>query len=68
METLMKNNEFVENQQEATQEMAKVVSNIKLELDVNELNIVLSGLQELPHRVVDAIIRKLIEQAQGQLQ
>ena len=64
----MKNNEFVENQQEATQEMAKVVSNIKLELDVNELNIVLSGLQELPHRVVDAIIRKLIEQAQGQLQ
>ena len=64
----MKNNEFVENQQEATQEMAKVVSNIKLELDVNELNIVLSGLQELPHRAVDAIIRKLIEQAQGQLQ
>ena len=37
-------------------------------VDVNELNVILASLQELPHRVADPILRKLIQQAQGQLQ
>ena len=41
---------------------------VTLELNVNELNIVIAGMQELPHRVVDGLIRKLVEQAQAQLQ
>ncbi len=40
---------------------------VNLELDVNELNVVVGGLQELPHRVVDGLLRKIIEQAQAQL-
>lgn len=40
---------------------------ITLEVNVNELNIIMGGLQELPHRVVDALLRKLMEQAQTQL-
>lgn len=40
---------------------------VKLEVNVNELNIIMGGLQELPHRVVDALLRKLMEQAQAQL-
>lgn len=35
-------------------------------LNVNELNVVLAGLQELPHRVVDALIKNLVSQAQAQ--
>jgi hypothetical protein len=44
------------------------VPNVTLEVDINELNIIMSGLQELPHRVVDQVIRKLLAQAQAQLQ
>jgi len=40
---------------------------VTLEVNVNELNIIMGGLQELPHRVVDALLRKLMEQAQTQL-
>lgn len=40
---------------------------VKVELNVNELNIILGGLQELPHRVADPILRKLMQQAQEQL-
>ena len=49
---------LVENQQ---------VPTVKLEVNVNELNIIMGGLQELPHRVVDPLLRKLMEQAQAQL-
>ena len=49
---------LVENQQAPT---------INVELNVNELNIILGGLQELPHRVADPILRKLMQQAQMQL-
>ena len=49
---------LVENQQAPT---------ISVELNVNELNIILGGLQELPHRVADPILRKLMQQAQMQL-
>jgi len=41
---------------------------VTLEVNINELNIIMSGLQELPHRVVDQIIHKLVVQAQAQLQ
>jgi len=41
---------------------------VSLTMDINELNVIVAGLQELPHRVVDAIIKKLIQQAQEQLQ
>lgn len=40
---------------------------LKLELTVNEANLVMGALQELPHRVVDGLLRKIIGQAQGQL-
>lgn len=40
---------------------------VTLEVSVNELNIIMGSLQELPHRVVDPLLRKLMEQAQAQL-
>ena len=44
------------------------VAIVNVSVDVNELNVILASLQELPHRVADPILRKLIQQAQGQLQ
>ena len=52
---------LVENQQQPA------VPTATFTLNVNELNIVLAGLQELPHRVVDALIKNLMTQAQSQL-
>lgn len=40
---------------------------VTLTVDVNELNIIMGGLQELPHRVVDPLLKKLFQQAQAQL-
>lgn len=40
---------------------------VKVELTVNELNVVFASLQELPHRVADPILKKLFQQAQAQL-
>jgi hypothetical protein len=37
-------------------------------VDINELNVIVAALQELPHRVVDGVLKKLIQQAQEQLQ
>ena len=51
---------LVENQQAQ-------VPNVTLEVNVNELNIIMGGLQELPHRVVDSLLKKLFQQAQAQL-
>lgn len=39
---------------------------VTLTLNVQEINIVLGALAELPHRVSDALIRKVFTQAQGQ--
>jgi hypothetical protein len=50
---------LVENQQQET--------NVTIELNVNELNVIFAALQELPHRVVDQILKKLFDQAQKQL-
>jgi hypothetical protein len=41
---------------------------IKLEVSVNELNVIFAALQELPHRVSDPILKKLFGQAQPQVQ
>jgi hypothetical protein len=43
------------------------VPNVSFELNVNEVNVILASLQELPHRVADPILRKLVDQAQAQL-
>ena len=52
---------LVENQQ------AQTVPELTVNVNVNELNIIMAGLQELPHRVVDPIIKKIFQQAQAQL-
>jgi hypothetical protein len=51
---------LVENQQQQG-------PNVNLEMTVNELNVVMAALQELPHRVADPILRKFMQQAQAQL-
>jgi hypothetical protein len=43
------------------------VPTVNVQLNVNELNVILGGLQELPHRVSDPILRKLMQEAQNQL-
>jgi hypothetical protein len=40
---------------------------VKLELAVNDVNLVLAALQELPHKVADPLLRKIMEQANAQL-
>ena len=52
---------LVENQQQPA------VPTASFTLNVNELNVIFAGLQELPHRVVDALIKNLMTQAQSQL-
>ena len=54
---------LVENQQPQAQSVPELTLNV----NVNELNIIIAGLQELPHRVVDSIIKKIFQQAQAQL-
>jgi hypothetical protein len=49
---------LAENQQAPT---------VNVQLNINELNVILGGLQELPHRVSDPILRKLMQEAQTQL-
>lgn len=58
------NNEDAQTEELATAE-EKVV---KVELTVNELNVVLGALQELPHRMVDGLLKKLLDQGRSQLQ
>ena len=41
---------------------------IKLELDVNEVNVVLAGLGQLPFAQVEAVVVKIREQAIPQVQ
>lgn len=40
---------------------------VSLELTVNELNVILTALQELPHRAVDSLLKNILAQAQEQL-
>ena len=48
-------------------EASAVKPNVKLDLTVNDVNLVLAALQELPHKIADPMIRKIMEQAQAQL-
>lgn len=41
---------------------------VKIELTINEFNTIMAALQELPHRVVDPLLKNLISQAQPQVQ
>jgi hypothetical protein len=40
---------------------------ITLELNVNEVNLVLGALRELPHRIVNDVLNKVVAQAQSQM-
>jgi hypothetical protein len=40
---------------------------LSLRVTVQEYNILMTSLQELPHRIADPILRKLLQQAQEQL-
>ena len=40
---------------------------VKLEVNVNELNVILGALQELPHRIADPVLKKVFGQAQSQV-
>jgi hypothetical protein len=40
---------------------------VKLEVSVNELNVILGALQELPHRIADPVLKKVFGQAQAQM-
>jgi hypothetical protein len=52
---------------ENQQAQAQQAPDVTLTVNVNELNVIMGGLQELPHRVVDPILKKLFQQAQAQL-
>lgn len=40
---------------------------VTLELSVNDVNVVISALRELPHRVVNDLLSKVVAQAQRQV-
>ena len=40
---------------------------LKISLTIDEINIVLTGLSELPHKMVNSVISKIISQSQLQL-
>jgi hypothetical protein len=51
--------------EETTQENADPV--VSISLKVSEVNVVLAGLQELPFKVADPLLKGIIAQAQMQL-
>jgi hypothetical protein len=61
----MANPELESNPAENQQEIK--TPTVELTVDINELNMIMGALQELPHRVVDPILKKLFQQAQAQL-
>lgn len=48
-------------------EAEKKIPTATITLDLNEINAVLAALQELPHRVADPILRKIMQQARTQI-
>jgi hypothetical protein len=40
---------------------------VTLTLKLQEVNVIIAGLQDLPHRVVDTLLRSIVSQAQSQL-
>jgi hypothetical protein len=51
----------------AKMDNVKTETVITLELDINEVNLVLGALRELPHRIVNDVLNKVIAQAQTQV-
>jgi hypothetical protein len=41
---------------------------LSLKLNLNDVNVVITGLRELPHRISDEVLRKVVTQAQSQAQ
>lgn len=39
----------------------------QIELTINQINVVLAALQELPHRVADPILKTIVAQVQPQV-
>ena len=58
---------LVGEQQQST-ETAGAEPTLTFTVTVNEINVILASLQELPHKVADPILRKLFSQGQAQLQ
>lgn len=49
-------------------DVEKKADTVTLALNVNEVNVVLGALSELPHRVADPVMRSIFAQAQQQMQ
>jgi len=52
---------------ETVEQIEEEVS-ITLNVTINEANTILASLQELPHKLVNGLIQKLVSQAHSQLQ
>ena len=48
-------------------DVEKAQPTVSIELNVPEVNTILAALGEMPHRVADPILRKVVEQAQKQV-
>lgn len=48
-------------------DIEKTEPTIEIKLSVQEINTILAALGELPHRVADPVLRKVVEQAQKQV-
>ena len=55
----------LENSTETNQQE---IPNVVLTLNLNDVNLVLNALQELPHKIVDKVLQNIFAQAQSQLQ
>lgn len=58
----------MENNMEQAQPQQQQSPSVTLTIDVNTLNVILAGLDELPAKVSRRVQDQLIEQARGQLQ
>jgi hypothetical protein len=58
----------MENTTKQTESIAdNTIKLINVEVTIEELNVILGALQELPHRVVDKLLKSIFEQAQKQV-
>lgn len=57
----------MENNELNNEEVAASEPTANINLTVAELNVIFAALQELPHRVADPIIKRILQQAQSQL-
>lgn len=62
------NEENIMTTENAEVQQQEPEATVKIELTVQEVNVIFAALQELPHRVVDGLIKNIAQQAQSQLQ